>query len=240
MILLEQIDKAISAVNVFNLLDGRDAKYREKKYLFLSSFFYRLGITPNFLTLISLLLVILAGSFILYKQIPQAVVAFLFSWFFGFFDGIYARHTASESRFGSIFNGTVNMTCELFLLVPILMDNINTSSYFIVNVLLALLALRILMIVLQAQLRLVKAKTSAVFFGRAGFYWIILLGLLTGQLPLAIVISTVFLAVSFVQLLIRSYYLVYLVSSRPQLKSPIKPKKNIIVPSPKKKKKVKK
>ena len=220
---LEQVDKTITTTNIFNLLNKKYSKTRDKRLLVLSSWFYRLGITPNFLTLFALLLAILGGSLILYKQINSAVLVFLLFWFFSRYDGIYARHTASESRFGEIFNNTINMLGELFLLIPILVDCINSASYLIGNVLLGLLALRLLIITLRIQLRVVRVKTNALFFGRAGFYWLILLGVLVNQLPLAAIISTIFLTVTLLQLLARSYYMLYRTSPRIQIKMPIKP-----------------
>lgn len=239
MTLIEQADKLLSVLNVFNL---QDSKVREKKLLFLSSMFYRLGVTPNFLTLLTLFFVMLAGSLILYKQVSSAAVAFFVFLFFSCYDGIYARHTASESKFGDIFNNMVNLLGDLFLLVPILIDSINSASYFVVNVLLGLLTLRILVMALQIQLHAVKVKTNALFFGRTGMFVLILLGFVTRQIPLAVIGSTIFLALSFLQLLARAYCQLYRVAPRVTLKIPVKPKhvgKNIQTPKSKPVKEVK-
>jgi phosphatidylglycerophosphate synthase len=201
--------------------DRRGNSVREKKFLFLTGLFCKLRFTPNLLTALALFLALLGGSSILYKLAPLGALCFALCWFFTCFDGIYARQASAESRFGRFFNDFVNIVCELFLLLPLLIDYINLFNYFLIDMLLLLLVLRLLIFAAAVQLQNNKVRyNTAEFFGRTGFWLLILLGLLCGQLPLALVSSAAFLLVTLLQVFFQAYYLLCRAEPRVRIKAP--------------------
>jgi CDP-diacylglycerol--glycerol-3-phosphate 3-phosphatidyltransferase len=82
--------------------------------------FQRLGISPNQLTLIGLLLQAGVAAVIALGYLPLAGVLLIFSAVFDAFDGTLARMTGQTSRFGAFFDATLDRYAEALVLFGLL------------------------------------------------------------------------------------------------------------------------
>ena len=82
--------------------------------------FRRLGVTPNQLTLIGLLLQAGVAAVIALGYLPLGGVLLIFSAVFDAFDGTLARMTGQTSRFGAFFDATLDRYAEALVLFGLL------------------------------------------------------------------------------------------------------------------------
>lgn len=82
--------------------------------------FQRLGISPNQLTLIGLLLQAGVAAVIALGYLPLAGILLIFSAVFDAFDGALARMTGRTSRFGAFFDSTLDRYAEAVVLFGLL------------------------------------------------------------------------------------------------------------------------
>ncbi len=82
--------------------------------------FQRLGVSPNQLTLIGLLLQAGVAAIIALGYLPLAGVLLIFSAVFDAFDGTLARMTGQSSRFGAFFDATIDRYAEALVLFGLL------------------------------------------------------------------------------------------------------------------------
>lgn len=82
--------------------------------------FQRLGMTPNQLTLLGLLLQAGVAGVIALGYLPLAGVLLIFSAIFDSFDGALARLTGQTSRFGAFFDATIDRYAEALVLFGLL------------------------------------------------------------------------------------------------------------------------
>jgi phosphatidylglycerophosphate synthase len=200
---LEKMDRFVMSLNFSTLRwrDRRGLKTYEKKFLRLINFFRWLRCTPNFLTAAAVWCALLGGGFVLYGRRWEAAAAFLLSWFFTYFDGIYARQTGLESRFGRFWNALANTLCDVLLLIPLLISLIFADSYFLVIVLLSVLLLRGLTLFVWQQAEILKLKTPRWFFSRAEFWLIFGVCLFLDWLPVAVIVNALLLLATLLYLL---------------------------------------
>lgn len=189
------MDKFVMSLNLSMLRwrDRRGLKTYEKKFLRLINFFRWFRCTPNFLTATAVFWALLGGGFVLYGLPLAAVGGFFLAWFFTYFDGIYARQTGAESRFGEFWNALANLLCDILLFVPLLTKLIFADSYFLVIVLLSAFVLRVILLFVLQQAKLLKLKTPVLFFRRAELWLIFGVCWLLDWLPVAIISNTLLL-----------------------------------------------
>ncbi len=82
--------------------------------------FQRLGLTPNQLTLIGLLLQAVVAGVIALGYLTAGGVLLIFSAIFDAFDGTLARLTGQASRFGAFFDSTLDRYAEALVLFGLL------------------------------------------------------------------------------------------------------------------------
>jgi CDP-diacylglycerol--glycerol-3-phosphate 3-phosphatidyltransferase len=82
--------------------------------------FQRLGVSPNQLTLIGLLLQAGVAAVIALGYLPLAGILLIFSAVFDAFDGTLARMTGQTSRFGAFFDATLDRYAEALVLFGLL------------------------------------------------------------------------------------------------------------------------
>lgn len=84
----------------------------------------KLGLTPNVLTAVSLLIGIAAGIFFWKQHWTLAIVAMLLSAFTDMLDGATARAANSGTRFGSVLDRVSDRFGEFFILMGILLSGV--------------------------------------------------------------------------------------------------------------------
>jgi CDP-diacylglycerol---glycerol-3-phosphate 3-phosphatidyltransferase len=86
----------------------------------IARFFRRLGVTPNQLTLLGLLLQAGVAGVIALGYLPLAGLLLIFTSIFDAFDGALARLTGQTSRFGAFFDSTIDRYAEALVLFGLL------------------------------------------------------------------------------------------------------------------------
>lgn len=83
-------------------------------------FFVRLGVTPNQLTLVGLILQAMVAAVIATGRLQLGGVLLVLFSIFDAFDGTVARLTGRASKFGSFFDSTLDRYAEAFVLFGLL------------------------------------------------------------------------------------------------------------------------
>src|SRR5437588_12309189 len=91
--------------------------------------FARLGVTPNTLTVIGLLLSILAAVVIAQGLLVAGGLLVLFAGFFDMFDGAMARVRHAATTFGAFFDSTLDRYSESIILLGLLYILCNGQTY---------------------------------------------------------------------------------------------------------------
>jgi phosphatidylglycerophosphate synthase len=89
-----------------------------KKYIIIiMPYFYKLGITPNFITTLSLFFGLLT-CYLYYKQYYiLSGLSYIISYFFDVMDGYYARLYNMKSKFGSYYDVISDITVDIILFI---------------------------------------------------------------------------------------------------------------------------
>ena len=100
-----------------------------KKYIIIiMPYFYKLGITPNFITSLSLFFGLLT-CYLYYKQYYiLSGLSYIISYFFDVMDGYYARLYDMKSKFGSYYD-IISDISILIILFILLVVNKNIKKY---------------------------------------------------------------------------------------------------------------
>lgn len=83
----------------------------------------KLGFTPNILTTFCLLFGLLAAAFIYAGKPAEAILFLVLSGLMDFLDGSVARTCHLESKFGGLYDSTVDKTTEIAIYIAIGMHN---------------------------------------------------------------------------------------------------------------------
>ena len=204
---INKFDKFIMSLSFshFKLRDRRGLKSYEKNFAWPINIFKWLRFSPNLLTVLAVFFAMLGGGFILYELRYAAVGCFFAAWFLTYFDGIYARQTAAETKYGEFLNLFANILCEVFLFVPLLISCIFSVSHFLVAILLLLLILRVLIWQVLLQASSLKIKTPEVLFNRTELWLVFVSGILFDWLEVTIICCALLLLFSLVYILVQIY-----------------------------------
>ncbi|WP_427916929.1 CDP-alcohol phosphatidyltransferase family protein [Vibrio amylolyticus] len=79
----------------------------------------RIGVTPNFVTLVSFLLFLIGATFFINEHYILSLSVWVLSYVFDCTDGALARATNSSTRFGAFLDVSVDRLCSLIFLLLI-------------------------------------------------------------------------------------------------------------------------
>lgn len=89
-----------------------------------------LGVTPNHLTLIGLILSGIAGGFLAWGHFLTGAIVLLLGSLCDMLDGAVARETGRSSDFGAFLDSTVDRVAEMFVFAGLLVYFIREGSEF--------------------------------------------------------------------------------------------------------------
>ncbi len=165
----------------------------------------KMGITPNALTFINLGLNVLAGVVIAMGHFLTGGILVLVSGLFDILDGALARQTGSSTRFGAILDSTVDRIAEAAVLCGLLywyMQNGPQENRLAVVLVLIVLVGSFLVSYIKARAEGVGWRCEVGLFTRAERVIVLALGLLIGQVFIALCILAVFVSFTVVQRLV--------------------------------------
>jgi len=165
----------------------------------------KMGITPNALTFINLGLNILAGVVIAMGHFLIGGVLVLVSGLCDILDGALARLTGRSTKFGAILDSTVDRIAEAAVLCGLLFwyvqGGAEENRLAVVLVLIVLVG-SFLVSYIKARAEGVGWRCEVGLFTRAERVIVLALGLLIGQVFIAICVLSVFVSFTVVQRLV--------------------------------------
>lgn len=166
----------------------------------------RTRVTPTALTWVGLLLALGVGALIGLGYLLAAGLVVLFAGFFDILDGALARRTGQTTRFGAVFDSTVDRIAEGATLIGI-------TALFLVRgepawtVILAGVAMlsSFLVSYIRGRAEAVKIDCQVGIFTRAERVIILALGLLIDQVLIVLAIITALSVITVIQRLVHVY-----------------------------------
>lgn len=172
---------------------------------FIVKIFVRLRITPNMISLMSLIFAIFAGFAVIFDFFRSASLLLLFSGLFDLLDGSLARFTGKVSWFGEVFDSMCDRLGESFVFGSILiygcLEYTNSSKLvlFAITVLIALISSQLVSYLrAKAAIRTSKIVTGGLMT-RFERIIILILGFALHQEWIAVGIIAVFSTITVMQ-----------------------------------------
>lgn len=142
----------------------------------------RLGLTPNALTAIGLVLNVLVAAVIATGNLVPGGILLLIASGFDMLDGAVARATGTVTRFGGFLDSTIDRYSEAVVLGGVLVYVLGTDDYRIGSLLVFTAAIGSIMIsYARARAEAAGWKASVGLLARPERVVVLALGLLTGQ-----------------------------------------------------------
>src|SRR5574341_1643742 len=165
----------------------------------------RLGISPNALTIVGLILAVVPAVLVLWGQYAWAGVAYLVCVPFDALDGAVARQTGKASKFGAFLDSTLDRYAEAILLTAIGYHLAQQSD--LTGVALSFITLfgSLMVSYTRARSEGLAIDNKVGLMTRVERTIITILGLLTGQLLIMLWILAVFTHITVIQRIVYTY-----------------------------------
>jgi len=162
-------------------------------------FLYRLGLTPDLVTWIGLVINVIAAATIATNHLLIGGILVLFSGLFDILDGALARFTGKSTRFGALLDSTFDRLSEAFILFGILF--LYSFDVHIIEILLIFWVMTgsFLTSYIRARAEGLGMECKSGLFTRAERVIILALGLILNQVLIVLVILAIFVFVTVVQ-----------------------------------------
>ncbi len=162
-------------------------------------FLHRLGLTPDLITWIGLVINVIAAATIATNHLLIGGILVLFSGLFDILDGALARFTGKSTRFGALLDSTFDRLSEAFILFGILF--LYTFDVHIIEILLIFWVMTgsFLTSYIRARAEGLGMECKSGLFTRAERVIILALGLILNQVLIVLVILAIFVFVTVVQ-----------------------------------------
>lgn len=99
----------------------------------MSNYVSQIGLTPNQLTVISLLCAIGAAAAIAYKNLPLTLLGIVLIGVFDMLDGSVARATSQATQFGGLLDHVVDRYAEMALLVGVMLSDLVAPVWVVLS-----------------------------------------------------------------------------------------------------------
>lgn len=149
------------------------------------------GISPNVLTVSGFVVNVAAAVLIAYRQLPLAAVMVILGGVLDMLDGALARKSHRESRFGAVLDSTLDRLSDGMLILSVLVYYAAEISLLIILLVAAALVFSYLVSYIRARAEGMGLSCRVGIFTRTERIIIIILGLLTNQLLIAVGIIAV-------------------------------------------------
>lgn len=158
-----------------------------------AAFFHRLGLTPNILTLIGLVLVILIAIVIAFVNETLGAVLLIVGAGFDATDGALARLTNRVSKFGGFFDSTLDRYADGILMLALVWRGIEYNNRWLIVLAIAALIGAFLVSYTRARAEALGIQLKEGWFTRLERMIILVLGLLAtiwfGQTALVVAVA---------------------------------------------------
>ncbi len=167
---------------------------------------YRLGLTPNAISWLGLIITFVAAAFIGMGNLLAGGILILVAGLFDIMDGALARYSNKASASGALLDSTFDRISEASLLLGLLIYNLRTEANFVISILIfTTLIASFLVSYIRARAEGLGVDCKVGLFTRAERVIILALGLLVGQVLIALAVMAFFSSVTVIQRFVYAY-----------------------------------
>lgn len=166
----------------------------------------RLGLTPNIISWIGLVITLIAAALIGMGYLLIGGILILVAGLFDILDGALARYSKKASLSGALLDSTFDRISEATLLLGLLIYNLRGEAVFIISLLIFItLIASFLVSYIRARAEGLGVDCKVGLFTRAERVIILALGLIAGQVLIVLAILAFFSSVTVIQRFVYAY-----------------------------------
>jgi CDP-diacylglycerol--glycerol-3-phosphate 3-phosphatidyltransferase len=159
----------------------------------------RIGLTPNILTWIGLVIIIAAATMVATQNLIIGGLLVLLSGLFDILDGALARYSHKTTRFGALLDSTFDRLSEGLLLLGILALYLNGEHNLEILLVFVVMICSFLISYIRARAESLGIDCKNGLFTRTERVIILAIGLIVNQLAITLIILAVFTFVTVIQ-----------------------------------------
>ena len=162
-------------------------------------FLDKIGLTPNALTSIGFVITIIAAVFIAIGNFLIGALLILFAGLFDILDGALARYAKKSTRFGALFDSTLDRLSEGILFVGLVVFYSNGVHMLEIILLFVVMIFSFLISYIRARAEGLNIDCQTGLFTRTERVLLLALGLLVDQVLIALILLALFTFVTVIQ-----------------------------------------
>jgi CDP-diacylglycerol--glycerol-3-phosphate 3-phosphatidyltransferase len=166
-------------------------------------FLSKTGLTPNILSWIGLVISAAAAAMVALNHLLTGGVLVLVAGLFDILDGALARFTNRTTKFGALLDSTLDRLSEALLLFGLLILYLNSAYTIEILLIFGVMVGSFLISYIRARAEGLGIECKTGLFTRAERVIILALGLIVGQVLIALIILAVFTFITVVQRIVR-------------------------------------
>jgi CDP-diacylglycerol--glycerol-3-phosphate 3-phosphatidyltransferase len=162
-------------------------------------FLSKTGLTPDILSWIGLVISAAAAAMVALNHLLTGGVLVLVAGLFDILDGALARFTNRTTKFGALLDSTLDRLSEALLLFGLLILYLNSAYTIEILLIFGVMVGSFLISYIRARAEGLEIECKTGLFTRAERVIILALGLIVGQVLIALIILAVFTFITVVQ-----------------------------------------
>jgi len=162
-------------------------------------FLDKIGLSPNSLTSIGFVITIIAAVFIAIGNFLIGALLILFAGLFDILDGALARYAKKSTRFGALFDSTLDRLSEGILFVGLVVFYSNGVHTLEIILLFVVMIFSFLISYIRARAEGLNIDCQTGLFTRTERVLLLALGLLVDQVLIALILLALFTFVTVIQ-----------------------------------------
>jgi CDP-diacylglycerol--glycerol-3-phosphate 3-phosphatidyltransferase len=165
----------------------------------------RIGLTPNIITWLALIINILAAVAAATNYLLASGLLVLFAGLFDILDGALARFANKTTRFGALMDSTFDRFSEAIVLFGLLYLYVNAGKTMEIWLIFIVMIFSFLISYIRARSEGLDIENKTGLFTRTERVIILALGLIVNQILITLVILAIFTFITVIQRLVYAY-----------------------------------
>jgi CDP-diacylglycerol--glycerol-3-phosphate 3-phosphatidyltransferase len=165
----------------------------------------KIGLTPNIITWLALIINILAAVAAATNYLLASGLLVLFAGLFDILDGALARYANKTTRFGALMDSTFDRFSEAIVLFGLLYLYVNVGKTMEIWLIFIVMIFSFLISYIRARSEGLDIENKTGLFTRTERVIILALGLIVNQVLLTLVILAIFTFITVIQRLVYAY-----------------------------------
>jgi CDP-diacylglycerol--glycerol-3-phosphate 3-phosphatidyltransferase len=165
----------------------------------------KIGLTPNIITWLALIINILAAVAAATNYLLASGLLVLFAGLFDILDGALARYANKTTRFGALMDSTFDRFSEAIVLFGLLYLYVNVGKTMEIWLIFIVMIFSFLISYIRARSEGLDIENKTGLFTRTERVIILALGLIVNQVLITLVILAIFTFITVIQRLVYAY-----------------------------------